>query len=258
MRLVGLRAFPLLLLLATLIAVGDSQDIQSTFADLSVPGNWQAAKQYAAGHFGSDIFYDASTGALLLISQQSGLHKVGDIAKYFGDAKSASKDAAGVMSAGAFPLPLIYTERASKDLVKGAKPPKMWDIKDGDGNPVWFYASQLFDEYRMRDVGGSSEVSEQFVTVRVIKAEQRAVAGGDVLLFEVETDKPANDAALKRFHMPAGFKDQRLRYGWVQFAPGGIASGQGVLSVAFAVGANSGLSIDEVARQVSAAKIKSL
>jgi hypothetical protein len=162
------------------------------------------------------------------------------------------------MSAAEFQLPISYTERAAKELAKGFKPPKLWEMKEGDGNPVWFYVSQLFDDYRMKELGGSSEVHEEFLPVRVSKAEQRAVAGGDVLLFEVETDRPPSDAALKRFHMPAGFKDQRLRYGWVQFAPGGIASGQGVLSTAFATPANSNLTIDDVARQVAAAKIKPL
>ncbi len=166
-----------------------------------------------------------------MIRQQAGLQKVGDIAKYFADSRDSAKEAAGVMSVAAFPLPLAYTEKASRDLVKGVKPPKVWDLKEGDGNPLWFYASQLFDDYRMRDVGGSSEVTEQFATVRVTKAEQRTVTGGDVLLFEVETDKPSNEAALKRFRMPASLKDQRIRYGWIQFAPGGIASGQGVLSL---------------------------
>jgi hypothetical protein len=257
MRCFVIRALTVLLV-SSLSAIGLSQEIRSTYADLTVPGNWQEAKQQAAAQFGSDIYYDSSSGALLVISQQAGLQRVGDIAKYFGDSKAPAKDAAVVMSAAAFPLPLVYTEKASKDLVKGVKPPRVWDLKEGDGNPVWFYASQLFDEYRMRDVGGSSEVTEQFVSVRVTKAEQRAVAGGDALLFEVETDKPSNDAALKRFRMPATLKDQRIRYGWVQFAPGGIASGQGVLSVGFAVPANSSLSIDEVATQVSAAKIKTL
>lgn len=257
MRHCGVRAL-VALFWATLIGVGQCQEIQSTFADLTVPGNWQAANQHAASRSGADIFYDAGTGALLMISQQAGLQKVGDIAKYFGNATDSAKDAAGVMSAAEFPLPPVYTEKAYKDLVKGSKPPRMWDMKEGDGDPFWFYASQLFDDYRMRNVGGSSEVSEQFVPVRVTKAEQRAMQGGDALLFQVETDKPANEAALKRFHMPPGFKDQRVRYGWVQFAPGGIASGQGVLSVAFAVPANSNLSIDEVAKQVSAAKIKTL
>jgi hypothetical protein len=79
-----------------------------------------------------------------------------------------------------------------------------------------------------------------------------------LLVFEVETEKPGSDQALKRFHMPTGLKDQKIRYGWVQFAPGGIASGQGVLSVAYAVPANSPLTIEEVAKQVAAAKIKPL
>ena len=151
-----------------------------------------------------------------------------------------------------------YVERASKDLRKGSKPPRIWEVKDGEGNPLWFYDSQLFDDYHVHGGTGSSEVSEQFAPVRVTKAEQRAIVGGDVLLFEIETDKPANDAALKRFHMPANYKDQRVRYGWVQFAPGGIASGQGVLSVAFGVAASSDLKIDDVAKQMSDAKMKAL
>jgi hypothetical protein len=134
----------------------------------------------------------------------------------------------------------------------------MSELKDGDGNPLWFYASQLFDEYHVRDLGGSSEVSEQYLPVRVTLAEQRAVTGGDALLFEVESDKSATDAVLKRFHMPAAYKDQHVRYGWLQFAPGGIAAGQGVLSVAFAAPANSHLTVEEVLKLVTAAKIKTL
>gem|GEM_PF-2292920 len=235
-----------------------SQELRSSYADLTIPGQWESRKQFAAAHFGSDIYYDAATGAVVQISEQSGMQKVGDIAKFFSGTNVTSKDAAGVMSVAAFPLPFAYTEKASKDLAKGSKPPKIWDIKDGEGNPLWFYASQLFDEYHVRDVGGSSEVREEFLPVRVTKAEQRSVTGGDALLFEVESDKPATDMVLKRFHMPPAYKDQRIRFGLVQFAPGGIASGQGVLSVAFATGVNSGLNIEEVVKQVSAAKIKPL
>jgi hypothetical protein len=248
----------ILLLAVALTSSGCTQQIESTYADLTVPGSWQPAKQFAGAQFGSDIFYDSSTGSVLQVSQQAGLQKVGEIAKFFGDSKGPSKEAAGLMLAAEFPLPLVYTERISKDLGKGTKPPKMWEMKDGEGNPVWFYSSQLFDDYHVKDSGGSSEVREEFLPVRVSKAEQRSVTGGDVLVFEVETEKPAGDAALKRFHMPAGFKDQRIRYGWVQFAPGGIASGQGVLSVAFATSASSPLTVDDVAKQVSTAKLKPL
>ena len=257
MTRLSLRVTLVLLVAATTPAL-HSQQIQSTFADLTVPGHWQEAKQFAAAHFGTDIFYDSATGAVLQISQQGGMERVGEIAKYFGGSQGSTREAAGVMSAAEFPLPLAYTERASKDLAKGNKPPKLWDMKEGEGNPLWFYASQLFDDYRMRDVSGGSEVHEEYLPVHVSKAEQRAVTGGDVLMFEVETDRPAGEAALKRFHMPSGLKDQKVRYGWVQFAPGGIASGQGVLSAAFAVAANSNLTIDDVAKQVAEAKIKPL
>ncbi len=257
MRRFGVGAL-LVLVVFTLMSVGQSQDIQSSYADLTVPGNWQAANQFAAGNASEDLYYDSGSGALLLISQQAGFLKVSDIAKFFSQAKSSSKDAAALLSATEFRLPMAYTNRASKDLLLGNKPPKIWDLKEGDGNPVWFYASQLFDDYRVHEVHGSSEITEQFVPVTVVTAEQRAVSGGDVLLFEVVTDKPGTEAAMKRFHMPASFKDQRIRYGWVQFVPGGIASGNTVLSVAFAVPANSSLTIDEIAKQASAARIKSL
>jgi len=235
-----------------------SQEIQSTYADLTIPGQWQSGKQFASGQSGSDIFYDANTGAVVQISQQAGMLRVGEIAKFFDATNSTRKDAAGLMSAAAFPLPFVYTEKASKDLAKGTKPPRIWDVKEGDGNPMWFFASQLFDTYQVRDSGGSSEVREEFLPVRVVRAEQKSVTGGDVLLFEVESDKPAPESVLKRFHMPPAFKDQRVRYGWVQFAPGGIASGQGVLSVAFATATGSSLTIDEVAKQVASAKVKVL
>jgi hypothetical protein len=252
-----LRGF-LLLLIAALTVSCFSQEILSIYADLSISGQWQSGKKYATVETGSDIFYDPGSGAVIEISQQAGLHKAGDIAKFFTGINASSKDAAGVMSAGAFPLPFLYTEKASKDLAKGTKPARISDVKDGEGNPLWFYVSQLFDAYQMHDSGSSSEVREDFLPVRVTKAEQRSVPGGDALLFEVENEKPISEAAIKHFHMPAAYKDQRMRFGWVQFAPGGIASGQGVLSVAFATAANSTLNIEEVVKQVSAAKIKPL
>jgi hypothetical protein len=257
MRQPGLR---LLVIVSMIVYAGvaHSQQIDSTYAEITIPGNWSQAGQFSPGNAGTDIFYDAATGSVLLIRQQAGLLKVADIAKFFGGPAGSSRDAASAMSEGTFPLPSAYTERAAKELGKGGKPPKMWDVKEGEGNGLWFYVSQLFDDYRVKNDGGASQISEQFQSVRVLKAEQAAVPGGAVLLFEVETEKPANDAALKRSHMPAAFKDQKLRYGWIQFAPGGIAAGQGVLSLGYGVAANSPLTIDEVAKQVAAAKIKQL
>ena len=247
-----------IILIASHAAICNSQEINGTYADLTIPGHWQAGQEFAAVQTGSDIYYDAATGAVIEISQQPGMQKVGEIAKFFTAANTTSKEAAGVMSAAAFPLPFVYTEKASKDLAKGTKPPRIWDVKDGEGNPLWFYASQLFDDYHVRDSGGASEVTEEYLPVRITKAEQRAVAGGDVLLLEVESEKPAAEAALRRFHMPAAFKDQHVRFGWVQYAPGGIASGQGVLSVAYATAAGSNLTTETILSGVTSAKIKPL
>ena len=103
MTRLSLRA-AFVLLIVRLAGVLSAQQIQSTFADLTVPGHWQEAKQFAAAHFGTDIFYDSTTGAVLQISQQGGMEKVGDIAKYFGGSQAATREAAGVMSAAEFPL----------------------------------------------------------------------------------------------------------------------------------------------------------
>lgn len=252
-----LRGF-VVVLVASYASACLGQEINSAYADLTIPGQWQSGKQFAASQSGSDIYYDAGTGSVLQINQQSGMQKVGELAKFFVTTNSTSKDAAGLMSAAAFPVPYVYTEKASKDLAKGNKPPRVWELKEGDGNPLWFYASQLFEAYHVHDSGGSSEVSEEFLPVRVTRAEQKSVVGGDALLFEVVSEKPAAEVALKRFHMPPAFKDQRVRYGWVQFAPGGIASGQGVLSVAFATADGSNLTIEEILKQVAAAKVKPL
>ncbi len=253
-----LRHGIILLLIAGQVAICHSQEINSAYADMTIPGQWQPSKQFVTTRSGTDLYYDASSGAVLEITQQPGMAKVSEIAKFFASSNATSKDAAGLMSAAAFPLPFSYTERASKDLAKGNKPPKIWDLKDGEGDPMWFYASQLFDAYQMHDSGGSSEVREEYQPVHVTTAAQRSISGGDALVFEVESDRPATEAALKRFHMPPVFKDQHVRFGWVQFAPGGIAAGQGVLSVAFATAANSKLNVDEVLKQVSVAKIKPL
>lgn len=132
----------------------------------------------------------------------------------------------------------------------------MWDMKEGDGNPTWFYTSQLFGQYSIKAIHGGSEVAEEYLPVSVVRAEHKSVPGGEALVLELETDRPANDQALKRFHMPAGMKDQRVRFSWIQYSPGGIASGQGVLSVVAATAANSGLTSEELLTQISSAKLK--
>ena len=75
----------------------------------------------------------------------------------------------------------------------------MSDINKGEGNPPWFYASQLSDEYHMRNVGGASEVSEELLPVRVTTARKERSRKENALRFEVASDKTASNAVLKHF-----------------------------------------------------------
>ena len=69
MTRLSLRAAFVLLIVA-LAGVLYAQQIQSIFADLTVPGHWQEAKQFAAAHFGTDIFYDSNKTLISLASQK--------------------------------------------------------------------------------------------------------------------------------------------------------------------------------------------
>jgi hypothetical protein len=127
--------------------------------------------------------------------------------------------------------------------------PKMWEVKD-PGNAEWFYVSQLFAGYHVTGSGNASEIREEYLPMRVICAEHRAAGRGDALLFEAETERPASEVAIRRFKLPAGIKDQRLRYGWIQFSPGGIASSESVISLGFATPVNSGFDVNTVLAQL--------
>ena len=256
MNRAGLRYFLLFILLAA-ASLGCSQTIRSSYVDLTVPGQWKAAN-FGDSPYGLEAFYDAATGSIVEISALPNMQRVADISKLFSQVGTSGNTAASeILSAAAFPLPRAYTQRVSLDLGKGSKPPRMWELKDGDGNPMWFYASQLFADYREHDVGlTSSEVVEQYYPAKVVLAGDRATSGGDALVLEAETEHTPVEAALKRFKMPPALKDQKLRYGWVQFAPGGIAAAQGVLSVSFAVPANSPLTADMLLQQLATAKFK--
>jgi len=93
MRRLSDWALLVLVLVLTLLALAGSvqtQQIQGTYVDLALPDNRQAASQFAAAHYGSDIYCDPGTGALVQISQQAGTQKVGEIAKFLGVAQGTS------------------------------------------------------------------------------------------------------------------------------------------------------------------------
>lgn len=255
MNLKGLCALLLAVVSSASLAAG--QGISSTYLDLPVQGKWQPADKFSSSQFGSELYYESVSGSVVQIRALAGMQKVAEITRFFRQTSGpATVDAAQVFSSATFSLPRVFSERASQDLAKGSKPPRLWELKDGEGNPVWFYASQLFSDFRVRQTAGSFEIDEQYSPARVVRAEHRTVRGGDALLLEAETERPASDAALKRFKMPVSLKDQKIRFGWVQFAPGGVGAGQGVLSVAFAAPANSPLTSDDLLQQIASAQLK--
>lgn len=234
-----------------------SQVIRSDYLDLSLPGDWKSANNSGDAAAGTEVYYDAKSGSLMQIRALPNMQKVAEISKYFQHPNQPpSPDPSAVLASAAFPLPDSYAQRAAKDVAKGMKPPRMWEMKDGEGNPTWFYTSQLFGQYNIKVIHGGSEVEEEYVPVRVLRAEHKSLPGGEALLLELETDRPPNDAAVKRFHMPAAMKDQKVRFSWIQYSPGGIAGGQGVLSVIAAGAANSDLTSDALLTQIGSAKLK--
>ena len=250
-----LRPVVLAILMACAFSLS-AQVIKSSYLDLPLQGQWQSADSFTPSQYGSELYYDAATATIVQIRALPNMQKVGDITKFFQRRDAVSATPSQILSETIFPLPHGYTQKASQDISKGTKPPRVCDLKEAEGNPMWFYAGQLFDEYQMKSGGTASEVVEEYYPTRVLVAENRTIKGGDALVLETTTERSATDGVLKRMKMPAALKDQKIRFGWVQFAPGGVAAGQGVLSIAFATPANSPVSTDELLRQLASAQLK--
>lgn len=229
-----------------------SQGIQSTIVNLPLSGNWKQAadieKECVAP--GVQVFYDQNTGTVLQIRNDYQIRAVNEIAQQFKIAgqSSFSPDGARILMMSMFPLPSKYLQSISGNMHEGHVP-KLWETKDA-GNAQWFYVSQLFGGYRLSGGGKSSEVQEQFMPMRVTLAENKSAGRGDALLFEAETDKPAPEVAIRRFKLPIAMKDQKLRYGWIQFSPGGLTSSESIISLAFATPLNSGIDVKTVLDQI--------
>jgi hypothetical protein len=229
-----------------------SQGVQSTIVNLSLNGNWRPAPEVEKDGIapGAQVFYDQNTGTILQMRNDYQIRAVNEIAQQFKSAGQAgyAPDGAKILMMSMFPLPSRYLQSISGNLHEG-RVPKLWDVKD-PGNPQWFYVSQLFGGYRVSGSGNASEIREEYLPVRVLRAEHKSAGRGDALLFEAETERPAPEVAIRRFKLPAAIKDQRLRYGWIQFSPGGMASGESIISVGFATPVNSGIDVNTVLEQL--------
>ncbi len=229
-----------------------SQGIQSTIVNLPLNGNWHQAAEIEKDSTtpGVQVFYDQNTGTLVKIRNDYQIRAVNEISQQFRTAGLAgsSPEGAKIMMMSMFPLPGKYVHAVSTSIGDG-RVPKLWEVKE-PGNPEWFYVSQLFAGYRVSGAGNSTEINEQYLPLHVTLAENRAAGRGDALLFEAQTEKPAADAVIKHFKLPSVLREQSVRYGWIQFSPGGITSSESIISVAFATPLNSGIDVNSVLVQL--------
>lgn len=225
-----------------------SQGIQSSIVNLPLSGNWRQSADIEKDNNapGVQVFYDQNTGTVLQIRNDYQIRGVTEISQQFRSAgtASATPDGAKILMISMFPLPSKYLREISSS-IGGGHVPKMWEVKD-PGNVQWFYTSQLFGGYRVTGGGNSTEVREEYIPLKVTLAENRSAGRGDALLFEALTEHPAPDAAIRRFKLPTSLKDQNLRYGWIQFSPGGITSSESIISIGFATPVNSGIDVNSV------------
>ena len=225
-----------------------SQGIQSSILNLPLGGDWRSApeieKDTAAP--GVQFFVDQKTGTLVQVRNDYELRAVTEISQQFQGAggSAATPDGSRILMKSMFSLPSKYLQSVSSDIHNG-RVAKMWEVRDA-GNAQWFYVSQLFGGYRVTGGTNQSEVQEQYVPLRVTRAEHKSAGRGDALLFEAETEKTAPEFVIKHFKLPTSLKDQKLRYGWIQFSPGGINSSESIISLAFATPVNSGFDVNSV------------
>jgi hypothetical protein len=238
--LVALPAFP--------------QGIQCSILNLPLSGNWHQADEIQRDGMapGAQIFYDQNTGTLLQVRNDYQIRSVAEISQQFKTAgqSGATPEGSKILMMSMFPLPPKYIQAVSGSLHEGHVP-KLWEVKD-PGNAQWFYVSQLFGGYHVSGGTNSSEVREEYMPLRVTRAEHRMAGRGDALVFEAETERAAPEAAIKRFKLPPSIRDQRLRYGWIQFSPGGVTSSESIISLSFATPVNSTFDVNTVLAQMVA------
>jgi hypothetical protein len=250
-RAFGFVAFLLLVLLFFATQPVFSQGIQSTIVNLPISGNWrQAVDIEKDSALGVQVFFDQNTGTILQLRTDYQIRAVNEISQQFRTAglSGATPEGSKILMSSMFPLPPKYVHAVAGSINEGHAP-KLWETKE-PGNVQWFYISQLFAGYRLTGSGNAIEIHEEYVPLHVTRAENKSAGRGDALLFEAQTERPAPEAAIRRFKLPPAFKDQCLRYGWIQFSPAGIAGGESIISVAFATPVNSGIDANTVLDQL--------
>ncbi len=229
-----------------------AQGIQSSIVNLPLSGNWRQAADIERDGIapGVQVFYDQNTGTVVQIRNDYQIRAVNEISQQFRSAglTGTTPEGARILMLSMFQLPSKYVREISNS-IGGGRVPKLWETRE-PGNPQWFYVSQLFGGYRVIGSGNATEIHEEYLPLHVTMAENKSAGRGDALLFEAQTERPAAEVAIRHFKLPPSVKNQCLRYGWIQFSPGGITSSESIISLAFATPVNSGIDVNTVLEQL--------
>lgn len=229
-----MRAF----LIAALLVTSSSQNlagaalIETPVLTVSLSGQWEPRPEFAKGVKGRFAFYETASGSLLYIQKFERAvtsQAVSELVTSMPTSETFWGEAphprlARLIATQFFPLPESY-HSANAAIYQGRDPVYVWDLKGAEGDAQLFYTSQLVPRVVTARINGKLNIGEEYVPLRVTRAEKVDVPEGEAVLFDLETEKTAIDRAIARFGMPNSMKGQRLRYSWVIYAASGFSAG---------------------------------
>lgn len=220
------------------VATAGAAVIETPILKMSLPGQWEPRPEFAKEVKERFAFYDKANGNLLYLQKlekavspqaMSELVTNMPIAETFWG-EAPHPQLARFIATQFFPLPESYHTANGpniRDAMKSGKTDTLyvWDMKGVEGDAQLYYTSQLIPRIAVAKVNGKLNVGEEYVSLRVARAEKVTVPEGEAVLFDLETERTAVDRAIERFGMPEGLKGQRIRYSWVIYGPSGFAAG---------------------------------
>lgn len=252
-----------LLLSAVVLAAGlaAAQGIRSPVAQLNLPGQWQERQEWLAGIEapGGQVYYDAASATVVHLRPGDASWAEADLTAVVAQLREMEQGAtsypsvARVISSAFFPLPAAYRQRVTRTNPGRRGFPRLWETDAAAGNAQLFYASQLTPGLSARKVGKDTYYAEDFVGMRLLAGDRRAVGGGEAVVFEMETTAPAVAEAAARFEI-APAAGARLRYGWVLYAPGSFTQAAGMVSVGYAAPAGSAVTAQAIVEALASSR----
>jgi len=267
----GLSGIAVSALLALFVPGLLAQGVKTPVVELPLPGEWSEQRNWVAGRDPRQnfAFYDGTKGTVLYIQKKNSPLKAEELEQLIQQLKKTEPELtehpgfARFLASSYFLFPEDYLKQVSGDVDattligqaarllayrspnqevnRHEKTPRMWDVEKVKGDAQWFYVSQLTPGFIVKKWGDAPAVEEEYAPTKLTLAERRRTNAGEILLFELETVDSPPDKAIERFQMPPALRGQRIRYGWVVYAPQGFPTTEPVLNLVFATAANSGV-----------------